>query len=206
MSYVRLWCRGEGMNRNKDTTLPNRRGMTDSRYGSTVLVPKRYVTPLGEFEISLHCCGKPFVREVEMVLPNMDLTNLLCIPTMQHAQHDLVKIGNEIELEKDRLLENFMEFAKELCNLLSKDGHFADYIDPCSGLAMITRETNKVYSEVDGAQQLLGYAVQNAGCCKVLLHPAWNSSVYPASIFTTAPADKITPELFEKAIAKMRKV
>jgi hypothetical protein len=29
----------------------------------------------------------------------------------------------------------------------------------------------------------------NAGCCKILLHPSWGSAVYPASIFTTTPAN-----------------
>jgi hypothetical protein len=69
--------------------------------------------------------------------------------------------------------------------------YFADYIDPCSGLAMITRDANKVFSEVDSAQQLLGYSVHNCGCCKVLLHPVWGSAVYPASIFTTAPLEVV---------------
>lgn len=179
--------------------------MPSERYGSTLLAPHKYTTPLGEMEVSVHICRPPFIREVDMVLPNKDLKNLLCIPTMQHAREDLVKVGDEIELEKDRLLENFMEFAKQLCNLLSKEGYFADYIDPCSGLAMITRDANKVYSEVDGAQQLLGYAVQNAGCCKVLLHPTWNSSVYPASIFTTAPPEALTAELLQHTITMMTK-
>ena len=179
--------------------------MPSERYGTTLLAPNKYTTPLGEMEVSAHVCRSPFIREVEMVLPNHDLKNLVCIPTMQHAREDLVKVGDEIEVEKDRLLENFMEFAKALCGLLGDEGHFADYIDPCSGLAMITRDANKVYSEVDGAQQLLGYAVHNAGCSKILLHPAWNSSVYPASIFTTAPPEALTRELFEQSITMMKK-
>ena len=179
--------------------------MPSERYGTTLLAPYKLVTPLGEMEVSAHMCRSPFINEAKTVLPNNDLANLICIPTMQHAREELVKIGDEIETEKDRLLENFMEFAKTLCDLLSKKGYFADYIDPCSGLAMITRDANKVYSEVDGAQQLLGYAVQNAGCCKVLLHPAWNSAVYPASIFTTAPPEAITIELLEQIVEMMKK-
>lgn len=73
-------------------------------------------------------------------------------------------------------------------------GFWADYIDPCSGLSvrsmnliifyilpnymssqMISKETNKVYSEVYGAEILLGYRSQNAGCCKILLHPSWGA-------------------------------
>jgi len=56
---------------------------------------------------------------------------------------------------------------------------------------MLTKDANKVFSEVDSAQQLLGYNVQNCGCCKILLHPKWGSSVYPASIFTNAPVSDV---------------
>ncbi len=38
-----------------------------------------------------------------------------------------------------------------------------------------------------GFEHLLRYKTQNAGCCKILLHPRWGSSCYPATIFTTAP-------------------
>ena len=58
--------------------------------------------------------------------------------------------------------------------------------------------------QVDGAQQLLEYSVQNAGCCKILLHPSWSSAVYPATIFTTAPAGMITEELLQGCRANLR--
>jgi hypothetical protein len=60
---------------------------------------------------------------------------------------------------------------------------------------MLNQTCNKVFSEVDGAQQLLGYSVMNAGCCKVLLHPQWGSAVYPASIFTKAPSAVVVEKL-----------
>mmetsp|Transcript_6089 Transcript_6089/g.9262 ORF Transcript_6089/g.9262 Transcript_6089/m.9262 type:complete len:97 (-) Transcript_6089:81-371(-) len=66
-------------------------------------------------------------------------------------------------------------------------GHWADYIDPCSGLPMLTLHCNKVYSEVDGMECLLNYKAHNAGFCKILLHPRWGSAVYPATIFARAP-------------------
>ena len=179
-------------------------GTKVSRYGKTIHNPSTLTTTNGDIEVSMHECRVPFLREMEMVLPGIGLQGLLCIPTMQHSREDLVKIGENIETEKDRLLENFMGFAKILCQLILSKGYFADYIDPCSGLAMITREANKVYSEVDGAQQLLGYGVHNAGCCKILLHPKWGSSVYHASIFTTAPPDVVTVDLFAEAVAQMK--
>jgi len=165
-------------------------------YGPTTLIWGE----ANEIEVSVHECRAAFLRETEPVLPGVDLSGLLAVATMQRALHDLVKIGDEIEVEKDRLLETFMAFAKALCERLKEQGHWADYIDPCSGLAMLTPEANKVFSEVDSAQQLLGYGVMNCGCCKVLLHPSWSSAVYPATIFTTAPR-QVVIELFPQIAA-----
>jgi hypothetical protein len=85
----------------------------------------------------------------------------------------------------------FLEFGKELCERIRAMGYWADYIDPCSGLPMMTRECNKVYSEVDGMECLLHYKAYNAGFCKVLTHPKWGSAVYPATMFCYGPRDPI---------------
>jgi hypothetical protein len=84
-------------------------------------------------------------------------------------------------------VRQFVEFARDICGQIQAQGYWADYIDPCSGLAAFTSNPNKVFSEVDGMQALLHYRVLNAGFCKILLHPKWGSAVYPASMFTTAP-------------------
>lgn len=136
---------------------------------------------------------------------------LLVLPTNQHAQHDLVNVGPEVEAEKDRLLNVFLNFAKQFSDAVIAAGgriegdddddsqvYWADYIDPCSGLPMRTLENcTKVYSEVDGMECCLGYRSYNAGFCKILLHPQWGSAVYPATIFVLAPR-KIVIELLEQ--------
>lgn len=112
---------------------------------------------------------------------------ILAIPTNQRAREDLVAVGDKIEQEKDRLLNVFMVFARNLCDKLRRAGWFADFIDPCSGLPMLTVDCNKVYSEVDGMECCLQYKSYSAGFCKILLHPQWGSAVYPATIFACAP-------------------
>ena len=52
----------------------------------------------------------------------------------QHARVDLVNVGDAVEAEKDALLERFFAFARHACAALQRRGHWADYIDPCSGL------------------------------------------------------------------------
>mmetsp|Transcript_25925 Transcript_25925/g.57610 ORF Transcript_25925/g.57610 Transcript_25925/m.57610 type:complete len:226 (+) Transcript_25925:229-906(+) len=114
---------------------------------------------------------------------------LLALPTNQRAREDLVAVGDHIEAEKDRLLNVFMEFGGDISQKLRSKGYWADYIDPCSGLPMLTLNCNKVYSEVDGMECLLNYRAYNAGFCKILTHPKWGSAVYPATIFAYCPVD-----------------
>jgi hypothetical protein len=44
-------------------------------------------------------------REVQSVFPDVDLTGMLIVPTCQQADYDLVRTGEKIDTEKDRLLE-----------------------------------------------------------------------------------------------------
>lgn len=60
---------------------------------------------------------------------------------------------------------------------------------------MLTEACTRPYNEVAGFEQLLRYRTQNAGCCKILLHPRWGSSCYPATMFTTAPVEELEAAL-----------
>ncbi|KAJ1426627.1 methylmalonic aciduria and homocystinuria type D protein [Ochromonadaceae sp. CCMP2298] len=145
-------------------------------------------------QVSAHAVNsKSFSREVQFVFPSISMQNLIAIPTMQHASHDLVNIGDDIEDEKDRLLLAFFDVAEQFMQEVKSSGdYWVDYIDPCSGLPVsVKTDGQKVFSEVECAQTLLAYNVMNAGCCKVIVHPQWGSAVYPASIFTTAPAEVV---------------
>ncbi|CAG9461946.1 unnamed protein product [Pedinophyceae sp. YPF-701] len=142
-------------------------------------------------EWSAHRLPKRHRDEVQAVFPDRDVTDVLVVPTCQHAVVDLVEFGPEADGEKDRLLERFARWAAGVCAKLRAAGHWADYIDPCSGYPMIDQTNAAVYPEVQGLSSLLGYSVSNAGCCKIALHPKWGSAVYPASMFTDADAGEL---------------
>ena len=58
---------------------------------------------------AVSCCPpeipKPVIREAAHVFPNVDLAGAFAVPTCQHSDVDLVRTGDAIEQEKDRLLE-----------------------------------------------------------------------------------------------------
>eukprot|EP00850_Spirogloea_muscicola_P004193 SM000018S03558 [mRNA] locus=s18:34600:35835:+ [translate_table: standard] len=166
------------------------------RRGRHALVDVR--TTRSGMEYSVHSCPEHYKRELAAMFPGQDLGDVVIVPTCQRAAMELVRFGDEVEAEKDRLLEVFMAWAQAVHKEASSLGYFCDYIDPCSGLPMVHRGTSTVYSEVDALQFFLGYSCQNAGCCKVVLHPKWGSAVYPATLLTNAP-----PALLLNLIAKV---
>ena len=108
---------------------------------------------------------------------------------------DLVQTGENVDVEKDFCLERFIDFAKRVTDELRAKGYWCDYIDPCSGLSMINRDSQHIYGEVDALVTLLNYECTNVGCCKIVMHPKWGSSVYPASLFAIAPEDEVRDAL-----------
>ena len=130
------------------------------------------------------------------MLPGRDLGDLLVVATTQASDLDLVRTGEAVDQEKDVLLESFFEWARAVAAALAAAGHWCDYIDPCSGLPMVDRSGHRsVYDEVSALAALRQYKTSNAGCCKIVLHPRWGSSVYPATLFTEAP-----PEVLAAAV------
>lgn len=95
-------------------------------------------------------------------------------------------------------LAQFVGIVRPACEQLREGGYWADYIDPASGLPVLTK-SNTVYSEVDGFQLLRHFRVMNAGSCKVLVHPEWGTQLFPASMFSSAPPAEIARVLTEAA-------
>ena len=89
-----------------------------------------------DIEVSVAAAPKPLVRELKRVFPGEPVgasgRPVLAVLTCQCARHDLVRVGEEIEEEKDRLLRVFHQFANYICGELAAQGRWADLIDPCS--------------------------------------------------------------------------
>lgn len=118
---------------------------------STIVEPRlacRTGKPHDPIECSLHTLPKPLQREFQHVFGEKYLdreglgssgsssdgdaimgdasvtpVEILAVPTNQHARHDLVAVGDEIEAEKDRLLNCVRSNNNEL---------FGAGITPCS--------------------------------------------------------------------------
>jgi hypothetical protein len=103
----------------------------------------------------------------------------------------MLEFTKESEIEKNLLLKNFQDFGEFLISKL-KSEHFIDYIDPVTGYPQYSKQGGLLFSDVDSSEMLLKYKVDDVlGGCRMISHPTWKLQVYPSTILTNAPIEKL---------------
>lgn len=148
-------------------------------------------------EWSAHACPKRHLLELQFVWPDLQPAGLLVVPVCQRSPVDLSGVGAAAEAAKEHLLLRFAALARAATARLEAQGHWADWVDPCSGLPMRHRGGAGVYGECAALATLRGFATANAGCCTIALHPRWGAALYPASVVTNAPEGPLRAAMAE---------
>eukprot|EP00834_Sanchytrium_tribonematis_P001210 NODE_27_length_39007_cov_1.590650.p25 type:complete len:170 gc:universal NODE_27_length_39007_cov_1.590650:14761-15270(+) len=133
---------------------------------------------------------KSFLRELEPIF-NRDTTRFNVVILILKMQNDI--LGNQQQEERDEHLDFVMSVGKELKEVFHHQ-YYVDYCDPVSGL-IIGSNSNNVYADANGCERLLKMDVVSIGCCKLVSHKKWGTNIYPFTLFTTAPPEKILKEL-----------
>ena len=120
-------------------------------------------------------------RELSLLFPEEDLTSgtLSVITLSFHTENDMSKWSEEMEDEREKLMEHSVVICKELCGRLKDDGYWSDFIDPSSGSPHFSAHTNSTLFETNETYRALGFDIDDLGCCKVILPvTVWLRSQY----------------------------
>ena len=83
-------------------------------------------------------------------------------------------------------------------NRLKNDGYWADFIDPSAGVPYFGQHTNTTMFETDEKYRLLGFRIEDLGCCKVICHKEFGRRVFVGTIVTSVPTSTgVIQELFK---------
>lgn len=142
-------------------------------------------------ECALQPCPDLLQRDVQLMFPEAPASRLLVVTVTQKTQSDMTSWSHTVELEREQLLQKFVEGASEICSALHKEGFWADFIEPSSGLAFFGPYTNMTLFETDERYSQLGFSIEDLGCCRVIRHSLWGTHVFVGSIFTDAPPETL---------------
>ena len=134
----------------------------------------------------LHEAPSLLKREVSGLFPDRDVIskNLSVITLSQRTTNDMTGWSNDVEQEREAMIEQFVSAAKELCGRLKNEGYWSDFIDPSSGKPYYGQYTNTTMFETDEKYRLLGFRIEDLGCCKVISHREFGRNVFVGTIFT----------------------
>jgi hypothetical protein len=176
---------------------------------ATAAAPRPAVTSL---QYSVHRVPLSMKQELRPIFPELAAPSsapmtlaefkalpILAVATFQPAARPMVSFCADVEREKNRLLECFDAWARRVCLRLRAGEQatggaapvWADLVDPSSGYPSLGPHGSSVYSEVDSAQILLAYRMDQVGNCSVIDHPQWHLAHFPATLLTTAPLERV---------------
>uniref|UniRef100_A0A3P8U4G8 Metabolism of cobalamin associated Db n=1 Tax=Amphiprion percula TaxID=161767 RepID=A0A3P8U4G8_AMPPE len=127
-------------------------------------------------ECALQSCPELLKKDFQSMFPDAPSSGMMVVTVTQKTQNDMTSWCAEVEQEREQMLDKFVDGAKEICYALQREGFWADFIDPSSGLAV-------------RCQSLC--VVRDLGCCRVIRHSLWGTHVFVGTIFTNAPPSNV---------------
>ncbi len=140
-----------------------------------------------EIQISIHSPTRYIRKNCERVLPDWkDKLEMSVVIVLQQSQFVLIESSPRIEAEKQRLRAKFMKFACDIAFELRDRNYFTDLIDPRTGYPLLSRPGQVPHDDTAVVKTLLKYPII-CNKCRVLIHPKWDTAVYPSIIISVAP-------------------
>lgn len=148
-------------------------------------------TSVDRLECVAQDCPSVLRKDFQDLFPDRNLSkdNFTIITLSQKTENDMTAWNDAVEEERELLLKNFIEGAKDICQSLCQAGYWADFVDPSSGVPYFGSHTNATLFETDESYRKLGFGIEDLGCCKVISHHLWGTRAYVGSLFTNAPMD-----------------
>ena len=147
----------------------------------------------------------------------MEAGSLSVITIAQRTENDMSAWSDDMDTERELLTEHYVAAAKEICarqgntagslcsrrlkspcSRLKDDNYWADFIDPCSGKPYYGSHTPTTMFETDEKYRLLGFRIEDLGCCKVLCHREYGRNVFVGTIFSdVGTKNGVVQDIFE---------
>ena len=119
------------------------------------------------------------------------------ITVARKTENDMSVWSDAVEEEREAAVGSFVTAAKEICARIKAEGAWADFVDPGTGTPFYGPHASTTMFETDDKYRLLGFSIEDLGCCKVISHCDFGTRVFVGTIFTDAhPENGVVEEAF----------
>jgi hypothetical protein len=144
-------------------------------------------------EIYIKPPSKFILNYWQQLLPQWIKVPQTVILILLPSQYSLDTSTEIIELEKNRLLLQFMIIAKSIKILCEEQGLLSEIISPKDGFPLNSLPGKMNFDLVAITHELLGFDFyQTSAGCKVLYHPQWGSAMYTSMIISLGSLETIS--------------
>ena len=132
------------------------------------------------------------------LLPDWNHPPKILVIVLLQSQWALKSEGELIQVEKDKLRTQFIQFAHYFQSVCTQKKLLTEIIDPQNGQPLNSAKGEISFDIVAVVHQLLNFNFElTLAGCKVLKHPLWNTAVYPGILLSLASPEKIKSILQE---------
>lgn len=144
-------------------------------------------------QCSVHQPSRYICQHGQRLLPDWSAPVRSVLVVLQHAGCELLERTATSETQKVQLRQQFLAVGAAIAQRLHQLGYCADLFDPRTGYPLQSQPGSLGLDDVAVARACLGYPVIHSHGCSILLHPTWNSAVYPSVLLSSAE-----PELLNR--------
>lgn len=144
-----------------------------------------------EIQVCLASPHQFILNHQQQLLPDWKIPIAHLILLLQQSSVSLKEFNFQVAQEKDNLRANFIRFGCDLIFALQDRGYKSDLFDPRTGYPLFSRQGKLTLNDNEVVKALLKYPLASYKNCSLLTHPVWGNNVYPGTIATVAPQNKI---------------
>eukprot|EP01100_Stratorugosa_tubuloviscum_P004663 TRINITY_DN2176_c1_g1_i1.p1 TRINITY_DN2176_c1_g1~~TRINITY_DN2176_c1_g1_i1.p1 ORF type:complete len:161 (+),score=55.98 TRINITY_DN2176_c1_g1_i1:107-589(+) len=146
-------------------------------------------------EVKIHNWPHYLLKLLNQIFPQLtqsriDNSDIRVITFWQKTNFDMSCFSTEVEDERDKLSEKFIEISNIIYEKLknnNNNNYWCDIIDPRTNQPHFGLKGNGYLAETDDVILLLGYSIMELGCCKIVWHSNWKNFSFLSFLFTNAP-------------------
>nr|WP_290223380.1 methylmalonic aciduria and homocystinuria type D protein [Trichocoleus desertorum] len=125
----------------------------------------------------------------DQLLPSWSQPILSILVVLQQCSSLMLSRTFATEMQKQQGRSQFLHFGAQVALELEPLGHLVELFDPVTGWPLRSSAGRLRLDDVAVVRAALDYPTKTQGNCILVIHPDWESAVYPSVLVSSAPLD-----------------